>query len=200
MAIQTWQNYQNAILKVERYNGQSTIHCMSAKGQRCTSGKIQKVKGQRGSYPIHRFQSQCKEYNIYGATKAFASSLGVVSSPARVCKAGVYPDSEQKGQCGDSLVPRPHPLRGKGSGDSWALSWFLQAQHFCFRASQSDCSSTIFMWYCILLRSNVVRGQLSNVTLYYSWPLTCWSQYFFPIDLWPFGTCLFCTFDLLHLQ
>ena len=53
-----------------------------------------------------------------------------------------------------SLVPIPRPLWGKGSGDIWALSWFVQAQHSCFRASQSDCSSTIFMWYRILLQSN----------------------------------------------
>ena len=82
-------------------------------------------------------------------------------------------------------------LRGKGSGE---LSWFLQAQQFCFRASQSDCSSTIScditscceatlykvsclglavanqnaaLRFCIQLRSNVqpARDRLHNIAV-----------------------------------
>ena len=60
-----------------------------------------------------------------------------------------------------SLVPRPHPLQGKGSGDSWAFSWFLQAQHFCLaQANQiaalrfscdiaSCCEATLYRVSCL---------------------------------------------------
>ena len=43
------------------------------------------------------------------------------------------------------IIPRSHLQGGKGSGDIWALSWFLQAQQSYFCESQSDCSSTIFV-------------------------------------------------------
>ena len=68
------------------------------------------------------------------------------------------------GWASELLVSSPDPTLegGKGSGDSCrALSWFLQIQHSCFQVSQSNCSSTIFMWHCIWSHSNVVPCQLS---------------------------------------
>ena len=56
-----------------------------------------------------------------------------------------FPPPPSQKALGRGLVPRLHPLRGKGSGNSRAFSWFLQAQQSCFRVSQSDRSSIVFM-------------------------------------------------------
>ena len=55
-----------------------------------------------------------------------------------------------------NLIPWPHPLWGKGSGDIWAFSWFLLAQHSCFRASHQIAA----LQFCIPL-CNTVQSQLS---------------------------------------
>jgi hypothetical protein len=89
-----------------------------------------------------------------------------------------------------NLVPRPHPRRGKGPGDIWALSWFF-IRYFCESQSKiaalpffmwpyiwsrsNDCTMSAgslalanknaVLWFCIALRSNVglARDWLHNI-------------------------------------
>lgn len=42
-----------------------------------------------------------------------------------------------------SLIPRPHSREWKRPDENSALSWFLQAQQFCFHISQSGYSSMV---------------------------------------------------------
>ena len=120
----------------------------------------------------------------------------------------------------NSLVPRHHPLRAKGSGDSWVFTLFLQAQHSCFCASQSDCSSTIFMHLnvvqgqlscfginqsecsstiCIPLHSNVHTGHADHATITTKKLFQC-HQTPFPCGDWGLGTRLHWKVSLLHTQ